>query len=443
MPTLATTEVDPAVQTSAILVLLLVALLAGGVWISVTLGTVALAGVTFFSSTRPEITLFTAYWNTYSAYSLASLPMFIWMSEILFRTRLSEQMFAGLAPWLDPLPGRLLHVNVVGCGIFGAVSGSSAATCATVARIALPELESRGYDRRMSMGSLCGAGTLGMLIPPSIGMIVYAVAADVSIIRMFLAGILPGLLLLALFSGYLVIWALLHPKKMPARSLSATLRQKLRASLLLIPVIVLIGAVFLSLMTGTATANEASAFGVLGAFVIALLSRSLNGKVFIDSISGALRTTCMIMFILGAASFLTVAMGFTGIPRALAEWVVAMQLSPYALILALTLVYLMLGCALDGVSMIVLTTAVVLPMVQAAGFDPIWFGVYIIIMIELAQVTPPVGFNLFVLQGMTGENILTIARAAWPFFLLMVLATVLLVAFPGIATWFPAFVMDR
>jgi tripartite ATP-independent transporter DctM subunit len=428
-------------STSALLIVLLFVLLAGGVWISITLGVVAWAGVAFFSSTRPDINLVTSYWNTYESLSLASLPMFIWMGEILFRTRLAEQMFAGLAPWLDKLPGRLLHVNVLGCGIFGAVSGSSAATCATIAKIALPELSRRGYDEKMALGSLCGASTLGILIPPSIAMIVYAVAADVSIIRMFIAGVMPGLLLLGLFSGYIICWALLNPGKTPKASIDMTLGQRIKASGNLIPVLLLVVFVFFSMVSGVATANEASAFGVLGALCIALYGGTLNRKTFVESLSGALRMSAMIMFILGASSFLTVAMGFTGIPASLSKWVVSLALSPYALIAALTVVYLVMGCALDGVSMIVLTTAVVLPMVQAAGFDPIWFGVYVIIMIELGQVTPPVGFNLFVLQGMTGKSIMTVARASVPFFLMMIIATVLVVAFPRIATWLPHYVM--
>lgn len=429
-------------MTASILLLILLAvLLFGGVWISVTLGIVAWAGVAFFSSTRPEINLFTSYWNTYSSLSLASLPMFIWMGEILFRTKLAEQMFAGLAPWLDRLPGRLLHVNVLGCGIFGSVSGSSAATCATVAKIALPELTRLGYDRNVALGTLCGTATLGILIPPSIAMIVYAVAADVSIIRVFLAGVLPGIMLLALFSGYLAVWATLNKHKMPPPTARMSFMQKVRATKGLFPVLALIVFVFASLITGVATANEASAFGVLGALLVAWWGKSLNWKNFVESLSGALRMSGMILFILGASSFLTVAMGFTGIPAALSAWVVALELSPYTLILVLTVVYLVLGIALDGVSLIVLTTAIVLPMVQAAGFDPIWFGIYIIMMIELAEISPPVGFNLFVLQNMSGQSMMTIAKAALPFFFLLIVGTALIVVFPGIATWLPKTVM--
>jgi tripartite ATP-independent transporter DctM subunit len=430
-------------STPFFLVGLLFLLLAGGVWVSVTLGVVAWAGVAFFSATKPSINLFTSYWHTYSSLSLASLPMFIWMGEILFRTRLAEQMFAGLAPWLNRLPGRLLHVNVIGCGLFGAVSGSSAATCATIGKISLPELGRRGYDASMTLGSLCGAGTLGILIPPSIPMIVYAVAADVSIIRMFIAGVLPGLMLLLMFSGYLVFWASANPDKVPKAEQGMSFMEKVKASGELIPVLLLIMFVFFSMSTGFATANEASAVGVLGSLLIAWWGRSLSRETFLASLSGALRLSCMILFILGASSFLTVAMGFTGIPRALSEWVVSLDLSRYVLVMVLTLVYLLMGCLLDGVSMIVLTTAIVLPMIKAAGFDPIWFGIYIVIMIELAQITPPIGFNLFVLQGMSGWRIDRIARASVPFFLIMVAATALIVVFPGIATWLPQAVMGN
>jgi tripartite ATP-independent transporter DctM subunit len=274
-------------------------------------------------------------------------------------------------------------------------------------------------------------------------MIVYAVAADVSIIRMFIAGFLPGIMLLCMFSGYIIVWALLNPGKTPKASVQMTLRERIKSSGQLIPVLLLVIFVFLSMVSGVATANEASAFGVLGALCIAAFGGTLNRKSFFESLSGSLRMSCMIMFILGASSFLTVAMGFTGIPKALSEWVVALNLTPYALIAALSVVYLLMGCALDGVSMIVLTTAVVLPMVQAAGFDPIWFGIYIVIMIELAQISPPVGFNLFVLQGLSGQSILTIARASIPFFMIMILAAVLVVLFPQIATWLPQYMMGK
>jgi tripartite ATP-independent transporter DctM subunit len=421
----------------------LLVLLGGGVWIAVALGITAWIGVAFFTRTKPEINVVTSFWNTGSALQLASLPLFIWMGEILYRTKLSEQMFAGLSPWLNWLPGRLMHVNVLGCGIFGAVSGSSAATTATIAKIALPELMKRGYHEKTALGTLSGAGTLGILIPPSITMVVYAVAADVSIVRIFLAGFIPGFILMALFSGYLIVWSLANPALTPPPEPAMSFTEKLNASRQLIPVLLLTALVFWVLLAGLATANEAAAYGVLGALILAAVSGTLTWRNFMDSVYGATRLTCMILFILGAAAFLTVTMGFTGIPKALAEWVGTLNLSPYTLMAVLTLVYVLLGTALDGVSMIVLTTSIVIPMVQKAGFDPVWFGIFIVLLVEIAEVTPPVGFNLFVLQNMSGRDSMTVAKASLPFFFLMVAAVGLIVVFPGIVTWLPQVVMGK
>jgi len=423
------------------LLLLMLLLLSGGVWIAMTLAICGWVGQAFFTTTQPGKNLFSAFWESNASWELAALPLFIWMGEILFRSKLSEEMFEGLAPWLSRIPGRLMHTTVLGCGVFGSVSGSSAATCATISKVALPELKKRGYDEKIVLGSLATAGTLGILLPPSITMVVYAVAADASIIRVFLAGFLPGFLLMALFSGYIAWWSLRHKARMPAAEPRIGFVEKLRRSRNLIPVAALIGFVFLVLVTGYATATESAAFGVVGA--IALSGRSLTWRNFKDGLIGAARTSCMIMFILAGAAFLTKTMAFTGIPRELAEWVAAMQLSPYALIAVLVLVYLVLGTALDGISMIVLTAAVVLPMVQKAGFDLVWFGIFVVLLVEIAEVTPPVGFNLFVLQNMTGKDSNTIARAAIPFFACLVLCIVLITVFPGIVTSLPDFVMGK
>jgi tripartite ATP-independent transporter DctM subunit len=412
-------------------------LLASGIWIAISLAIAAWVGLTFFTDSSASASLFVSMWNSTASWELASLPLFIWMGEILFRTRLSEEMFKGLAPWLTWLPGRLLHVNVLACGIFASVSGSSAATCATIAKVSLPELKQRGYTDKMILGSLAGAGTLGMIIPPSIVMIVYAVTADVSIIKVFVGGFVPGLLLITLFSGYLVIWGLLHPNDIPVETQKLRFMQKLHASRHLIPVVILVAMIIGVLVTGYATATEAAAFGAFGALILAMVSRSLTLKGFFESLMGAMRLSCMIMFIFAGAAFLTNAMAFTGIPRGLAEWVAHLGLSPYGLIFALTLLYLVLGCFLDGVSMILLTTSIVVPMVQAAGFDLVWFGVFIVILIEIAQITPPVGFNLFVLQAMSGRDTLYVARAAIPFFILLLIATATIVAVPELVTWLP------
>lgn len=430
-------------EIGSILLAVLFVLLAGGVWIAIALGVVAWVGMHFFTSSPPSLSLVTAMWSSADSWTLSALPMFIWMGEILFRTRLSGQIFSGLAPWLEWLPGKLMHVNVIGCGIFGSVSGSSAATCATIARVALPELKKRGYDEKMALGSLCGSGTLGLLIPPSIIMVVYAVAADVSILRVFIAGIMPGFLLMALFSGAIIVWALLNPDKTPPAQLRMSLVDRIKATGYLIPCMLLIVFVVAMLLGGFATPTEAAALGVLGSLVLAALDGSLTRTAFWESLMGATRLSCMIMFILASSAFLTVTMGFTGVPRALAEGVSAMHLSPYALIGILCLVYIVLGAALDGVSMIVLTTSIVLPMVQAAGFDLVWFGIFIVLLVEIAEVTPPVGFNLFVLQAMSGKSSLFVAQASLPFFFMMVLACVLITVFPAIVTWLPDVLMNK
>ena len=425
------------------LLIIMLVLLAGGVWIAMTLAIVGWIGQAFFTNTLPGKNLFSAFWESNASWELAALPLFIWMGEILFRTKLSEEMFEGLRPWLNRIPGRLMHTTVIGCGVFGSVSGSSAATCATIAKVALPELKRRGYNENLAIGSLASAGTLGILIPPSITMVVYAVAADASIIRIFLAGFLPGFLLMLLFSGYIGWWSLRHPDQVPPADLPTTFREKIRLSGNLIPCGLLIVFIVWVLVAGWATATECAAFGVLGSLGIAAWGRCLTWTNFTEGLMGATRTSCMIMFILAGAAFLTKTMAFTGIPRELAEWVDAMQLSPYALISALVLIYLVLGTALDGISMIVLTSAVVLPMIQKAGFDLIWFGIFIVLLVEIAEVTPPVGFNLFVLQNMTGKDSNVIARAAIPFFVCMVICIALITLFPQIVTVLPDLVMGK
>jgi C4-dicarboxylate transporter DctM subunit len=420
-----------------ILLLALVFILASGVWIAVGLGLVGLLAMTLVTDVPIGQVLATTVWSATASWTLAALPLFIWMGEILFRTRLSEQMFQGLSPWLQWLPGRLIHTNIVGCGIFAAVSGSSAATVATVGKIALPELKKRGYHEGLSLGTLAGSGTLGLLIPPSIPMVVYAVTANVSVLQVFLGGFLPGLLVMALYMGYVIIWSLLNPDKTPPRDPVLPFREKLAQSAKLAPCILLIVLVFLSLMLGIATATECAAFGVTGALFLAWWSGTLSWATFLESIMSATRLTCMIMLILAGAAFCTAAMGFTGIPAALAAWVKGQELSPHMLVLALTVMYIILGCLIDGISMIVLTAVIVLPMVKEAGFDLVWFGVYLVIHVEMAQITPPVGFNLFVLQNMSGKDTWTIAKAAFPFFLLLNVAVLIITTFPEIVLYLP------
>jgi C4-dicarboxylate transporter DctM subunit len=421
-----------------------------GVWIGLALALVGLVGIVALPMLIPSMPTFpaekvmgTAIWQSLASWTLAALPLFIWMGEILFRTKLSEDMFRGLAPWVQRLPGRLMHVNVIGCGIFAAVSGSSAATAATIGKMSLPALTQRGYHVPMAIGSLAGAGTLGLLIPPSIVMIVYGVAAEVSIVRLFIAGVLPGIMLMVLFSGYIAVWSMLNPKLTPPADPPMPFMQKVRESGQLIPVVLLIGFVMGSIYLGWATATEAAVFGVVGALALSAWGRSLSWKSFTDSLMGAVRLSCMINLILAGAAFLTQAMAYSGVPAAMAAWVGSQGFSPYMIIFFLTIIYLILGCFIDGISMIVLTVSVVLPIIQSTGFDLVWFGIFIVLVVEMAQITPPVGFNLFVLQGLSGKGIFEVARYTLPFFWLMLIAVAIVTVFPGIVTWLPQTALAR
>ena len=425
------------IAITLLLVFSLFAILGSGVWIGLTLSGVAWIGMQLFSSRPAGDAMAVTIWGSSSSWTLTALPLFVWMGEILFRTRLSQNMFRGLAPWMQSLPGRLLHVNVVGCAIFAAVSGSSAATCATIGKMSLPELKSRGYPDGISVGSLAGAGTLGLLIPPSIIMIVYGVSAEVSIAQLFIAGVLPGVLLALLFSGYLAVWALMNPSLVPPADAPMNFRAKLRESRYLLPVIGLIVAVLGSIYSGLATATEAAAVGVLGSLVISAAQGSMNWQTFKDSLLGGTRLYCMIALILAGAAFLTLSMGYIGLPRHLAEWIGTLGLSKFELLLVLMVFYVLLGCFLDGISMVVLTMGVILPTIQKAVIDPLWFGIFIVLVVEMAQITPPVGFNLFVMQGMTKREIGWIAKVTLPFFFLMIAAVALIYFFPQIVTFLP------
>ena len=426
-----------------LLLILLCVLLGTGLWIPMSLAVVGYIGMMAVHP-QPGLFLASSMWESTGSWTLAALPMFVWMGEILFRTKLSEELFNGLSPWVRWLPGRLLHVNILACGIFGSVSGSSAATCATVSKIALPELRRRGYDESVAVGSLATAGTLGIMIPPSIIMVVYAVAAEVSIVRVFIAGMIPGILVMVLFSAYIAIWAVLNPTKQPPKEPALSFREKMRASAQLIPCAILIIAVIGTMFVGWATATEAAGFGVLGSLILAAVTRTLTWQSFKESLMGATRLSCMIMFILAGAAFLTKAMALTGIPSALAAGAEALNLGPFGIIAILTVVYLILGTALDGVSMIVLTTSIVVPMVQSAGFDLVWFGIFIVLLVEIAEITPPLGFNLFVMQTMTGKEQTEVAWASLPFFLMLVLTVVLITLFPvTLVTGLPEWLLAR
>jgi tripartite ATP-independent transporter DctM subunit len=430
------------IELSLLLMLLLFAVLGSGVWIALALAVCGFAAVMTKVATPAGQVLATSMWAASDSWDLTALPMFIWMGEILYRTKLSDDMFEGLAPWLQNLPGRLLHVNVVGCAIFAAVSGSSAATCATIGRIALPELLKRGYDEKMAIGTLAGSGTLGLLIPPSIILIIYATVTEQSIARLFIAGVIPGIVLAGLFMGFIVVWALIHKDRMPPPEPVVPFLARVKASRRLIPVTLLILGVIGSIYGGLASATEAAVVGVFLSLFLSWWSGTLTWAGFSDSLLAATRTSCMIAFILAGAAFLTAAMGFTGIPIALAEWIGGFHLPGWGLLTVLTAFYIILGCFLDGISMVVLTTSIIIPLVEKSGFDLIWFGIYIVLVVEMAQITPPVGFNLYVLQGMTGRNIFTIGAYALPLFALMCLAVMLVAIFPGLALWLPSTMLD-
>jgi tripartite ATP-independent transporter DctM subunit len=428
---------DMSLVSGIVLLVFMFLLLGAGVWVALALLGVGLLGMVVFTDSPAGPLMATAVWGSSNLWSLASLPMFIWMGDILFRSRLSDDMFEGLVPWMGRLPGRLLHVNIIGCGIFAAVSGSSAATAATIGKMSIPELKRRGYSERMVLGTLAGSATLGLLIPPSIILIVYGIATDQSIARLFMAGVLPGALLVSLFMGYVMIRAKLRPHEIPELTDTFTWTDRWNALKRLGPVICLIAGVIGSIYSGIASPTDAAAVGVFLALCLAKYTGDLNRETFIDGLLSATRTSCMIAFILAGAAFLTMAMGFTGIPSGLATWIGQMDLSPYALLAALTVFFILMGCFLDGISVVVLTTSVIQPMILTAGIDPLWFGIFVVIVVEMAQITPPVGFNLFVIQGLSNRDILHIARAALPFFLLMITAVALITIFPQIVTYLP------
>jgi tripartite ATP-independent transporter DctM subunit len=416
---------------------ILLLFLGSGVWVAISMIGVSSIGMFIFTSRPVGDAMATTIWGTSSSWTLTALPLFVWMGEILFRTKLSENLFKGLAPWMSRLPGGLIHVNVVGCALFAAISGSSAATVATVGKMSIPELRKRNYPEKLLLGSLAGSGTLGLLIPPSIILIIYGVTVQESIAKLFIAGIIPGIMIAIIFMLYVIIWSIINKKEMPTFNESFSFMEKIKGSSQLFPVIILITSVIGSIYTGIATATEAASLGVVGALILSFFQKTLTKETFKLSLLGATKTSCMIAFILAGSSFLSLAMGFTGLPRNLAIWIQEMNLSPYVLIFVLTIFYIILGMFLDGISAVVLTMAIIEPMIRQAGFDMIWFGIFLVVVVEMAQITPPVGFNLFVLQGMAGKDMGFIAKSAFPLFLLLILAVIFIVVFPEIALWLP------
>lgn len=429
---------DPILLAALVLFAGVLVLLASGIWVAVSLLIAGFAGLALFTPADAWPMLSSTLWDASWGWALTALPLFVWMGEILSRTSLSSDLFRGLSPWLSWLPGRLMHVNIVGCGLMAAITGSSAVTCATVGRISIPELRQRGYDELMMIGSLAGAGTFGLLIPPSIIMIVYGVVAQVSVARLFIAGVVPGIVLILMYMAYVVAWSLAHPERVPPREARMRLGEKFRNSVRLFPVALLIVGVVGAIYAGYATPTESATIGVIGALILAALGGNLDRASFLDSLLAATRISCMINLIIACAACLSIAVGFVDIPRVLSQWVGSLGLSPHGLLAVLTLLFLFLGCFLEGISILVLSAPVVLPLVEAAKIDLLWFGIYLVIVIEIAQITPPVGFNLFVLQNLTGTTIGRVIRATAPFFLLLVVGILTIVVFPGIVTALPS-----
>ncbi len=436
---------DPLILSVAVLAVMFFFLLSG-LWIGFSLMAAAIAGMLLCDlNLPPTLSIWTkignilvnSMWNSVNSWSLTALPLFILMGELLYRTAISDKLFNGLVPWLNRIPGKLLHINVFACSLFAAVSGSSAATTATVGKITLNELSKRGYDERLALGSLAGAGTLGFLIPPSLIMIIYGILSDTSIGQLFIGGVFPGLLLAGAYSLYIMFRALTDPKAVPAVQDRFTWKDRLQSVKDLVPVFALIAVVLGGIYLGLTTPTEAAAIGVLGALILGLLFRSLTFEVFKDALFNAVRTSTMITFIIVGAAFLSQVVGFLGITTAISRYIASLDLPPYLLIFVLGIFYLILGMLLDGISMVVMTLPIVLPIVVAAGFSPLWFGIFLVFMVELSQITPPVGFSIFVLQSMSDKDVGFILRATFPFFLLMILVVVIVTLFPEIALYLP------
>jgi C4-dicarboxylate transporter, DctM subunit len=427
---------DPIVTISLLLALMF-ALLAAGVWIAPVLMAVAAIAIDVIAGRPAGFSIATTAWSGASSWMLTALPMFIWMGDILFQSRLSEDLFKGLSPLMRRIPGGLLHTNVLGCTLVAAVSGSSVATLTTVGKMTIPELRKRGYPEHMIVSTLAGPATLGLMIPPSIIMIVYGALTNESIAAINIAGILPGLVLAAMFSGYVAFVSLFMKDSMPAREPRVSWRQKLNGARALIPIVVLLCMVIGTMMFGIATATEAAAVGVVGALVLAFLQGTLTLKMFIDSVMSATRTSVMISLILVAAGSLSLAMGYLRLPEMLALWVDGLHLSAFWLLMGLLVLYTILGHFLDGISCVALTIAIVEPMVRHAGIDMVWFGIFMVLVVEMAQITPPVGFNLTVLQSMTGHDMFKVGYWSMPMHAVMLIMVFLLIAFPELALWLP------
>ena len=442
---------DPLIL-SIVLIFIMFVFLLSSIWIGVSLILTGIVGMLIFENNLPPVIsifdkigdlLASSMYDSLNSWSLAALPIFILMGEILYKSSISTRLLNGLTPWLNFIPGKLLHVNVAACSLFAAISGSSSATTATVGKITLDELKKRGYSKSLAIGSLAGSGTLGFLIPPSLIMIIYGVLSNVSIGKLFMAGILPGLLLATLYSVYIMIVSRIDKSVVPEENVKYTMNDYIHSLKDLFPVFSLILVVLGSIYGGLATPTEAASLGVLGAVVLAVYFKSFTFDVMKNALLNTIKTSIMISFIIVGAGFLSQVVGFLGIARAISEFIGTLGLSPLMLILIIGVMYIILGMILDGISIVVMTLPIVLPIIVMAGFDPLWFGIFLVFMVELSQITPPVGFSLFVIQSISGEKIEYILKATLPFFLLMIVAVVLITFFPEIVQFLPKYMTAK
>lgn len=416
---------------------LILLLLASGMWIS---GALAIVGfvvlLVFVPGNREGLVAMLAF-NAVNIYTYTMLPLFIFMGDIILRSGLSARLYRGATAWVGPLPGGLLHTNIAACAIFSAVSGSSMATAATIATVALPELEKRGYNRKLLLGSLAAGGTLGILIPPSIGLVIYGTFVEESIGRLFMAAVIPGAILAALFMTYIGIASLINPSFAPDR-LKFSLKAMASSTLDILPLVALILLVLGTIYLGLATPTESAAMGAVMSLVLCALYRRLTFNVFKQAALTALKITCWAMLIVIGAQVLSAGLAYMRVPAQLAALVTSLEVPRMVIFALVVLLYIILGMFIEAISMMLLTLAVIYPVMMALGFDSIWFGVMMVIFIEMGQITPPVGVNLYVLYGITGKRYLSdIIYGVIPFFLCQVVLVIILAAFPNLALWLP------
>lgn len=425
-------EVAGSVYLAVMLLLLL-----GGVWIAIALGMVGVIGLAMVNPTLLG-GLESVAWNTTESFVLTAVPLFLFMGSVIMQSGISARFYRGLVPWLSLVPGGLAQSNIVACSIFAALCGSSVATAAAIGAIAIPEMRERGYDMRVTTGTLAAGGTLGILIPPSIPFIIYGSTVGESVGRLFTAGIVPGLILTLVFMTFLALQVTLSPGLVPARGEAHAWAERWKGLGDMVPVFLLVLLVMGGIYGGVMTPTEAAGVGASGAVAVAALYGQLSWPVLRRSLLETIRVNAMILFIVMGAQIMSLALVSAGIPRGIVALISPLAASRWLIFALIVVMYLVLGCLVDALSLMLLTLPVVFPIVQAQGFDPIWFGVVLVLLLEVGLITPPVGINLFVIQGMSGRPLGEVSAGSLPYVILMLLGIALLAIFPGLALWLPA-----